>query len=331
MDQTGLAAEPQTAMRAPRSARGVAAGGGLAATGGQCHQSVLRQSYAHCRALHRQHGRSYYLATQLLPAAVRPHVHALYGFTRRTDDIVDGAGQVDRLDTLTRWIDSFWTRSATDDPVLPAIWDTIDTMRLDPGDFRLFFSSMASDLDQCRYETYDDLLSYMNGSAAAVGTLMLPILGVDAGVDLAAAREPARQLGLAFQLTNFIRDVAEDYQRSRIYLPQADMSKHGVTEADIAVATSARVSSPNLKTLIQYEIQRARRHYAGALAGIPMLAPASRRCVSAAFRVYGGILREVAAANYDVFARRAVVPTRRRLALTGLALLAPTRLEPPCA
>ncbi|GAA2330335.1 phytoene/squalene synthase family protein [Dactylosporangium salmoneum] len=285
----------------------------------------LAAAYERCRALHRYHGRTYYLATQLLPKWKRRHVHALYGFTRYADEIVDrmgGATPQERADELAAWSAEFLRGlrgGHTGDPLLPAVLHTIQVFDIDLEDFRKFLHSMAMDLTVTSYETYDDLLLYMEGSAAVIGTMMLPILESS---DRAAAREPARQLGLAFQLTNFIRDVAEDLQRGRIYLPQQDLRAFGVSRADLEQARAARRSSPKIKSLIRYFVSLARRHYALAAPGIPMLAPASQACMTAAYRLYGGILTEIEAQDYDVFARRAAVPTWRKLAVALSCVLA---------
>jgi phytoene synthase len=154
----------------------------------------------------------------------------------------------------------------------------------------------------------------MEGSAAVIGTMMLPILGSS---DPVAAREPARQLGLAFQLTNFIRDVAEDLDRGRTYLPDEHLAAFGVTRADL----EERRSTPKIKTLIADEVSRARKHYAAAAPGIPLLNPASQACMRTAFRLYGGILDEVIAADHDVFTKRATVPNRRRAAVAIRSVL----------
>jgi len=156
-------------------------------------------------------------------------------------------------------------------------------------------------------------MEYMEGSAAAIGAMMLPILGAD---DLAAAREPARQLGIAFQLTNFIRDVGEDLDRGRIYLPLKDLAEFGVTPEDLR----ARRATPAVRALIAFEVDRAREHYALAAPGIPMLDRSSRPCIRAAFQAYGAILDEIVRARYDVFARRAVVPAWRKAAIVAASL-----------
>jgi phytoene synthase len=175
---------------------------------------------------------------------------------------------------------------------------------------------MAMDLTVTGYDTYDDLLGYMEGSAAAIGTMMLPILGAR---DPVAARAPARHLGFAFQLTNFIRDVAEDLARGRIYLPAKDLAEFGVTAYDIR----AGGMTPAVRGLIACEIERAGWHYRLAAPGIPMLDASSQPCIRAAFRMYRGILDEVVASGYDVFSHRAVVPNRRRLAMVAASLVSP--------
>jgi 15-cis-phytoene synthase len=154
----------------------------------------------------------------------------------------------------------------------------------------------------------------MEGSAAVIGTMMLPVLG---SRDRGAAREPARQLGLAFQLTNFIRDVTEDLARDRVYLPQEDLDRFGVAEDDLrrGAATAA------VRDLVAYEVGRARRHYALAAPGIALLAPSARPCIRAAYRMYGGILDGIVAAGYDVLGRRVAVPAGRRLRMAAGCLV----------
>jgi phytoene synthase len=279
-------------------------------------ETDLAAAYERCRELHKRHGRTYYLATRLLPAWKRRHVHALYGFTRCADEIVDQTEALPPAERAARLMDysERFLNADTADPILPAVLHTIAVFDLDRADFASFLRSMAMDLTITSYATYDDLLDYMEGSAAVIGTMMLPILG---STDPVAAREPARQLGLAFQLTNFIRDVAEDLDRDRTYLPDEHLAAFGVTRADL----EERQATPTIKTLIRYEVSRAHEHYTRAAPGIPLLKPASQACMRTAFRLYRGILDEVAAADYDVFTRRATVPNRRRAAVAVKSLL----------
>ena len=286
----------------------------------------LAASYERCRALHRRHGRTYYLATRLLPAWKRRHVHALDGFTRYADEIVDRTEALppaERAARLTTWSDRFRAGlrgEPIDDALLPAVLHTVAVFDLNLDDFDAFLRSMAMDLTVESYATYDDLLDYMEGSAAVIGTMMLPILG---SADPAAARGPARQLGLAFQLTNFIRDVAEDLDLGRTYLPDEHLDRFGVSRADLLAARERGEATPQIKSLVAYECTVAREHYAAAAPGIPLLTGGSQACMRTAFRLYGGILGEVEAQGYDVFARRAVVPNRRRAAEVARALTTP--------
>ncbi|MGV9210644.1 phytoene/squalene synthase family protein [Micromonospora sp. RB23] len=290
-------------------------------------ETDLTAAYDRCRELHKRHGRTYYLATRLLPAWKRRHVHALYGFTRYADEIVDSTEDLppaERAALLDDWASRFVAGlhgASVDDPLLPAVLHTIAIFDLDRDDFASFLKSMAMDLTVTSYPTYDHLLDYMEGSAAVIGTMMLPILGSS---DPAAAREPARQLGFAFQLTNFIRDVAEDLDRGRTYLPDEDLAKFGVTREELIEARDRGQGTPRTRELIEYEVTRAQAHYAAAAPGITMLAPASQACMRTAYALYGGILDEVAAQDYDVFARRALVPQRRRMAVAARALLTST-------
>jgi phytoene synthase len=296
----------------------------------------LDAAYANCRDLHRRHGRSYFLATRLLPLWKRRHVHALYGFTRYTDDIVDADGEagiptpeLERARRLGQWAGQFYAAvgGAEDpaEPILLAVRHTIATFGLRRADFDAFFASMRTDLHVRAYPDYGALLEYMEGSAAVIGTMMLPILlAPDDGpgpvpAAATAAREPARQLGLAFQLTNFIRDVAEDLGRGRVYLPAADLERFGVRRGDLA----AQSASPAVRRLVAFEIERARAHYRDALPGLTMLPARSRRCVRLAYAVYGGILDRVEQADCDVLAGRAVVPRRQRAAAVVRELARP--------
>ncbi|QXJ22245.1 phytoene/squalene synthase family protein [Actinomadura graeca] len=284
---------------------------------------TLTASYEHCRRLNARHGRSFYLATLLLPAWKRRHVHALYGFARHVDDIVDecgstgAAGRAAALDGITARLDACLAGEIPEDPVLPAFAHTVRSFGVERDDIDAFLGSMRADLTVTRYDTYEDLLAYMEGSAAAIGLMMLPVLETVPGAGR-LAREPARELGRAFQLTNFLRDVAEDLARGRVYLPLEDLAKFGVDEADLA----ARSSTRGLRDLVAFEAGRARDHYRRALAGVELLAPSSRPCIRAAVELYGGILGRIAAAGHEVLEARARVPRRRRAAIFARHLVA---------
>ena len=272
---------------------------------------TLEQSYARCRQLNRRYGTTYYWSTHLLPVVKRHHVHALYGFCRYADDIIDDLGSsataAERQAALTDFGDRFFVdlaRGASDDAVLKAVVHTVKAFDIDPDCFRRFLRSMAMDFTCETYETFEDLLDYMDGSAAVIGEMMLPILEPTSP----EAYEHARDLGIAFQLSNFWRDVAEDLDRGRVYVPQEDLRKFGADPWQ-------REATPEWCDLMAFEIARTRRYYESADLGIPMLPATSARCIRGARRLYSGILDEIEKARFDVFSRRVRVPTWKKLAV----------------
>jgi isopentenyl-diphosphate delta-isomerase type 1 len=283
---------------------------------------VLAEGYSRCAAITRAHGTTYWWGARLLPEESRRHVHAVYALARLADDIVDlagpepGPGTAAALDAFER---SFWdalsTGSSTD-PVMAAVATSVRECRIPDDCFARFFGAMRSDLTRRTYETWADLLGYMDGSAAVIGEMMLPVLRP--GTDAVA---PARALGLAFQLTNFLRDVGEDLDRGRVYVPQEDLRRFGADP-------SARVVTPEWRALMSFEIERNRRLYREADDGIPALPGASRRCVATARVLYARILERIEAADYDVFASRARVPTPVKATLAARMVTArePMRL-----
>jgi phytoene synthase len=285
----------------------------------------LRASYEVCRRLNARHGRTYYLATLLLPPWKRPYVHALYGFARYADEIVDDLASTltpaEKAAWLADWSAAFW-RGDADDDVLPAVLDTIRRWEIPLEHFAAFLDSMRMDLTVTGYPTYADLLRYVEGSAAVIGLQMTPILEP---VDVAAAAPRARDLGVAFQLSNFIRDVGEDLRRGRVYLPAEDLDAFGVDRERLA----AGVVDPPVRRLLAFEIARTRGLYASALPGLDLLHPDSRDCVRVAVRLYSGILDEVERADYHVLDRRVSVPLRRRIAVAAPALVRARRARRP--
>ena len=265
---------------------------------------TLAESYDLCKEFNKRHGTTYYWSTKVLPREKQRHVHALYGFCRYADDIVDDLGPVP-VDTRERALKDFGDRFFADlaagestDPVLRAVVDTVTTCKIDEGCFRRFLHSMTMDLTVEKYETWDDLLGYMDGSAAVIGEMMLPILEPMNP----AAIGPARDLGNAFQLTNFLRDVNEDLDRGRVYIPQEDVRRFGVDLAE-------RRCTPQFVELMKFEIERCRALYRSADDGLVLLPPQSRRSIGAARVLYGRILDKIEGQNYDVFAKRASVST----------------------
>jgi 15-cis-phytoene synthase len=286
--------------------------------------AALRASYTRCRAINAEHGKTFYLATLLLPPAKRPYVHALYGFARHVDDIVDDLAPAlrieQRAERLRAWSADFladldW--GATSDPVSRAVIDTVRRWNVPTSYFADFLESMRMDLTVSSYPAYDDLARYIWGSAAVIGLQMLPILGrADPSTRWDVLESHAIDLGTAFQLTNFIRDIAEDLRRGRVYLPEESLNQFGVDRDRLA---RGRVDEP-IRNLLAWEIERARRLYVSAAPGIELVHPTSRDCLRTAVTLYSGILDEIELADYDVFSRRVTVGIARRasVGLTGL-------------
>ncbi|GAB3913407.1 hypothetical protein GCM10027613_04920 [Microlunatus endophyticus] len=193
---------------------------------------LLRAGYRECARLTRRHGTTYYWGAAILPRTQRRQVYTVYALCRLADDIIDVADldAVGRGRELDRFQDRFNAalNGPCDDPVLAAVADTVIRRSIDRECFDRFFGAMRMDLTRSSYRTWDDLCGYMEGSAAVIGEMMLPILEPTSR----RAREPARALGLAFQLTNFLRDVGEDLDRGRIYLPQEDLERFDADPAE---------------------------------------------------------------------------------------------------
>ncbi len=286
----------------------------------------LRAAYATCRALNALHGRTYFLATRLLPPDRRPAVHALYGFARYADEIVDDLGddrplaeKAAQLDALTADLEAALDGAPTTQPVLTALADTARRYAIDRAHFTDFMTSMRMDTGVTEYATFDDLAVYVHGSAAVIGLQMLPILGTR--VPRAEAEPHAAALGVAFQLTNFLRDVGEDLDRGRVYLPLDELAAFGVDRELLTWCRRTRRGDPRVRRALAHLVAHTRGTYRRAEPGIAMLEPVSRACVACAFALYRGILDEIEAAGYDVLHRRVAVPNRRRaaVAVPGLA------------
>jgi phytoene synthase len=282
---------------------------------------TLDESYELCRQFNKRHGTTYYWSTKVLPRIKQHHVHALYAFARYADDIVDeipsqGGRDVPtevRAAALADFGDRFFAdldEGRSEDPVLKAVVHTVRAFDIDPDAFRRFLRSMTMDLTVEHYTTWDDLLVYMDGSAAVIGEMMLPILEP---TDQDAALPHARDLGNAFQLTNFLRDIGEDLDRGRQYIPLDDTDRFGV---DLAT----RDVTPAFVELMRFEIDRCRDLYRSAEEGIAMLPDRSAKCVGAAHALYGRILDKIEDQDYDVFSSRASVSTAEKAVLVAKLL-----------
>jgi phytoene synthase len=281
---------------------------------------LLQASYEECKRLNALHGKTYYLATLLLPASKRPPVHALYGFARYADEIVDDLASTlspqEKADVLRTWGDSVLAdlRAGTSEDLIGrALVDTVTKYSIPLEYFDAFMKSMEMDLTVTRYNNYEELMTYVYGSAVVIGLEMLPILGYNDH----RAIEAATALGTAFQLANFIRDIGEDIDRGRIYMPLDELARYGVSEEMLL----RRQMTPEIVEAIKFQIARVRELQAVAEAGIQYLDPISRPCIRAASELYCGIVDEIEANGYDIFTKRATTSTWRRLRVAGIAFI----------
>jgi phytoene synthase len=284
----------------------------------------LDAAYRACRRINARHGRTYFLATRLLPADRRPAIHALYGFARVADEIVDRPGvpdaeRISSLEALTSSLRHALFGDTPVDPVLLALADTVRRYRIEPVLFTAFLDSMRMDLTVTDYTTSADLAGYMHGSAGVIGLQLLPVLGTVCPPDEAAPA--AEALGEAFQLTNFLRDVGEDLDRGRVYLPADELAAFGVDRDRLLWAYRNGRSDPRIRRALAHLVAVTRAVYRVAEAGIPLLRPESRPCVATAATLYRGILDEIVAADYDVLSHRVAVPTYRRVLVAGSGLV----------
>jgi phytoene synthase len=283
-------------------------------------QEQLDAAYRHCAAIAAEHGKSYHLATRLLTVDRRPAVHALYAAARTADDLVDVPG-ADPAGDLAAWSTAVLAELAagwSDDPVRLALVHTYRRYDIPVEHLVDFLAAMTSDLEITGYATMDHLDRYMWGSASVIGLQVLPVLGTARGVARKEAEPYAIALGEAFQLTNFLRDVGEDIDRGRVYLPADAMAAHGVTREQLA----EKRHDANMAGLMREMVAVVRRRYDDAAPGTALLAPESRDCVRAATALYSGILSEIERADYRVLDRRVSVSRPRRLALFARRLTA---------
>jgi len=288
---------------------------------------VLRDAYRTCRTLNAEHGRTFFLATRLLAPDQRPAVHALYGFARRADDILDDldstatvAEREIRLERLRNQLFNRLVNNEVDgeDPALSAVAHCARAYEIGWDLFDDFLTSMRMDLTVTDYPDRAALERYMYGSAEVIGLQMLPILGTVGPREEAAPYAAA--LGTAFQLTNFIRDVDEDLDRGRVYLPADELAAAGVDRDLLVWCHDNRITDPRVRRALQEQVERTRAVYVEARHGVDLLDKRSRPCVTAALTLYSEILDRVEELDYAIFGQRATVGNRRRLHVAAVGL-----------
>ena len=259
----------------------------------------MHEAYEHCRRLHRRHDPTYYWATRRLPPDVRLAVHALYAFVREADEIVDGPGRAAdpalrrvELDRYEQRLREALAGEPTRDPAIAALVDAGRRHALPLGQLDSYFDSMRIDCAPVRMGTWEELESYMQGSAGAVGRILAVLLGAPA-----ERHDSFVSLALAFQLTNFIRDVREDWELDRVYLP-------GLSAEQIA----RRQPNDGFRRLLEVEVARARQLFREGAAAGDGVAPRVRRGMSMARSVYLSVLDRTERLDFDVLQRRVSLP-----------------------
>lgn len=268
-------------------------------------QAVLQQAYEHCESLTAYHSRSFYMASSLLPAEKRRAVRALYAFCRVTDDIVDNHPDT-AVDELEIWRKHAFSPDPPANNLVAVAWaDTRARVHVPLRFAEQLIDGVKRDLSQTRYQTFADLATYSYGVASTVGLISMHIIGYNGP----EAIPYAIKLGLALQMTNILRDIAEDWQRGRIYLPQDELAEFGLTEDDI----DEGVVTEKWRNFMRFQIERNRQLYAEAWPGIGMLNKDGRFAIAAAAGLYRAILDDIENNDYDVFSRRAHIGTWGKL------------------
>lgn len=271
----------------------------------------LSRAYAVCDGITREHSRTFYLSTMFLPAEKRRAVRAFYAFCRTTDDLVDMPSRA-AMSTLSEWrVHAARPASEQQHPVLLAWADTRERFDVPRVYAEELIEGCETDLHVNRYATWAELRTYCYHVASTVGLISMHIIGSKDGTaeTLELAKPAAIDLGVALQLTNILRDVGEDLGRNRIYLPQEDMERFGVTEGDLRLGQP----SARIKHLLRFEMNRADELYDRSIPKIGLLRRDGRVAVGAAAVLYRGILGKIVLNDYDVFNRRAYLTTPEKL------------------
>ncbi len=257
----------------------------------------LSASYAHCRAVARAAARNFYYGFLLLPAAKRDALCVLYAFMRRVDDFSDTPDVLaEKQVRLAGWraaMDRALAGEPDEDPVWPAFCDTVRKFQIPPRYFHDVISGAEMDLSIASYATFDRLREYCYRVAGAVGLSCLYVFGFTDP----RAPDRAEKLGIAFQLTNILRDLPRDFEMGRIYLPQEDLARFGCRPEELARPTG----SAAFNELMRFEAERAWWFYEEGWQLVPLVKADSRAALSALARIYSGVLEEIEARDYDVF------------------------------
>jgi phytoene synthase len=279
----------------------------------------LAASYEHCSHVAKTQARNFYYSFLTLTPERRASMCAIYAFMRYSDDVSDeAASDRSKEREMTEWraaLERAFRGDYGSSMILPAFHDTVQKYKIPEQYFHELIDGTEMDLTKKRYETFAELHQYCYRVASVVGFVCIHVWGFDeAG---GKALDYAEDCGLAFQLTNILRDVREDAERDRIYLPQEDLRRFGVTEDDLR---SGRLTD-NFRQLMRFEVERAKSYYERAGRLTPLVHPAGRPTLTIMMKIYRGILDNIERNNYDVHSRRARVSTPRKLGIVAGAWL----------
>ena len=278
---------------------------------------ALAAAYEECRRVTRREARNFYFAFLTLPARQRRAIYVAYTFCRYCDDSVDAEGtyaeKLQRVEDLRGRLAQTYTGKA-DQPLFIALSDVAATYDIPEQYFQEVLNGVESDLVKTRYANFEELRAYCYQVASVVGLICIHIFGYRGGEE---ARRAAIDLGLAMQLTNICRDVREDWEFGRVYLPQDELDRFGITEADL----ENHAVTDGFANLMQFQIDRAREYFANGRRLLPYLSPRSRACPAALGMIYGGVLNKIESAGYDVFRERVSLSKGAKLGLMARAWL----------
>lgn len=285
----------------------------------------LKQAYRHCRAITRYHAKTFYLATRFLPNEKQRGIFAIYGVCRYLDNLVDDAedlildekislSEIDgRLNEFKQKLDLVYDGQKVEDPILMAYADTLKKFKVDKELPLLLISGVRQDLDKSRFQNFQEIYDYSYKVASVVGLMTSEVFGYSSK----EALQRATDLGIAMQLTNILRDVGEDLERDRIYIPKDELDMFDISEQELF----DKEMSEKFIELMKFQIDRARGYYKNAFEGIEMLTKDSRLPVYLAHRNYSRILDKIEENGYDVFNKRAFLKQSEKLYILPKVLL----------
>jgi phytoene synthase len=285
----------------------------------------LRDAYAHCRALTRHHAKTFYLSTRFLPNEKQRSIFSIYALCRYMDDLIDESFDLSNgqkilesdldsvINTFKSKLDVTYESGVGDNPILTAFADTLKNYHI-PKEYPLeLLEGVCMDISKNRYDTFDELYTYSYKVASIVGLMTSEVFGYT-NKD---AQKHAIDLGIAMQLTNILRDIGEDLQKNRIYIPKEDLDRFNISEQDLF----DKKLDDRFTSLMEFQIERARSFYESADQGIPMLNADSRLPVYLARHNYSRILDRIEDNKFQVFNQRAHLSTSEKLAIIPKAWL----------